>query len=223
MNKVLVLSHSAGFKHNYIPEAVKVIKLLGKQSGLFEVHATEDCEVLNEEALKKYAAILFVTTGELPISDQQKKAFIDVIKNGKGFIGIHNATDTFHKFAEYGRMLGGYFSGHPWTQEVIMKVEDQNHPATKHLPKSFSVKEEIYTFEEWNRDLTHVLISLDNSSVDLSKGNRRDNDYAFSWCHLYGKGRIFYTGFGHFIELWKEIWFRTHLLNGILWVMKINE
>ena len=223
MKRLLMVTHSAGFKHDYLPTATEVVKALGKRSGQFEVTATTECDLLNKDDLEKFDAVLFATTGELPISEQQKKDFIEAIKAGKAFIGVHNATDTFYKFPEYGEMIGGYFQGHPWTQEVLVKVEDRTHPSTKHLPMVFKVKEEVYTFKEWSRDRTHVLISLDNSSVDLSKGTREDNDYALCWCHTYGEARVFYTGFGHFKELWHEEWFQTHLLNGILWAMKQIE
>ena len=223
MKKLLMLTHSAGFKHDYLPTAREVIESLGKRSGLFEVYATEDCSVLNREDLKESDAVLFATTGELPVSEEQKRDLVGAIKAGKAFIGVHNATDTFYKFADYGKMIGGYFQAHPWTQEVVVKVEDKTHPSTKHLPDSFKVKEEVYTFKEWSRDKTNVLISLDNSSVDLSKGTRPDNDYAVCWWHTFGKGRVFYTGFGHFKELWHEEWFQKHLLNGILWAAKQIE
>jgi len=219
--KILMLTHSAGFKHDYLPVAVKTIEELGAESKEFEVVATEDCSLINEENLNTISALLFATTGELPMKEEQKVALIRFVKEGGGFVGVHNATDTFYKFPEYGEMLGGYFNGHPWTQEIVAKVEDNNHPATKHLPKSFKVKEEVYTFKNWSRNKTHVLISLDTSSVDLSRGNRVDNDYALSWCHEYGKGRVFYTAFGHFKEIWNEEWFRKHLLGGILWSMNI--
>ena len=223
MKKLLMLTHSAGFKHGYLPTASEVVKSLGEKSGLFEVHATEDCSVLNKKDLSRFDAVLFATTGELPISEEQKKEFLEAIKAGKAFIGVHNATDTFYGFADYGKMIGGYFQGHPWTQEVLANVEDRTHPSTRHLPESIKAKEEIYTFKEWSRDKTHVLISLDNSSVDLSKGTRPDNDYAICWWHTFGKARVFYTGFGHFIELWHEEWFQKHLLNGILWAMRQME
>lgn len=216
-----MLTHSAGFKHDYLPVAVKTIEELGAESKEFEVVTTEDCSLINEENLNTISALLFATTGELPMKEEQKVALIRFVKEGGGFVGVHNATDTFYKFPEYGEMLGGYFNGHPWTQEIVAKVEDNNHPATKHLPKSFKVKEEVYTFKNWSRNKTHVLISLDTSSVDLSRGNRVDNDYALSWCHEYGKGRVFYTAFGHFKEIWNEEWFRKHLLGGILWSMNI--
>jgi len=218
--KLLVLTHSAGFKHDYLPIAVKTLIEIGEENG-FNVFATDDCSIVNESFLRDFTAILFITTGELPMDEQQKKALISFVINGKGFIGVHNATDTFYQFPAYGEMIGGYFNGHPWTQEVVVKVEDNTHPSTKHLPERFKVKEEVYTFKNWSRSKTHVLISLDNSSVDLSKGTREDNDYALSWCHKYGEGRVFYTAFGHFQEIWGEKWFRRHLLGGILWAMKV--
>jgi len=223
MKNLLMITHSAGFKHDYLPIAKKVVKNLGLESGIFNVVATEDCNIINSEDLKKFDAILFATSGELPMTDKQKIDFISAIKSGKGFIGVHNAADTFYEFPEYGRMIGGYFNGHPWTQEVTVIVEDRTHPATRHLPEKFKVKEEVYTFKDWLRNKTRVLISLDSNSVDLSKGTRQDHDYALCWCHNYGKGRVFYTAFGHFKELWNEKWFRIHLLNGILWTMKLVE
>ena len=223
MKNLLMITHSAGFKHDYLPIAKKVVKNLGLESGIFSVVATEDCSIINFEDLKKFDAILFATSGELPMTDKQKIDFISAIKSGKGFIGVHNAADTFYEFPEYGRMIGGYFNGHPWTQEAMVMVEDRTHPATRHLPGKFKVKEEVYTFKDWSRNKTHVLISLDNNSVDLSKGTRQDHDYALCWRHNYGKGRVFYTAFGHFKELWNEKWFRFHLLNGILWTMKLVE
>jgi hypothetical protein len=221
MRKIMLLTHSAGFVHDYLPAAQRALQEIGKASGEFETMVYGECSQVKWNALKDdFRAIAFATTGELPMSDGDKRNLIEVIRSGVGFIGIHNATDTLYKFPEYGQMLGGYFSGHPWTQEIVVRVEDDKHPATEHLDKSFKVKEEVYTFRDWSRAKTHVLASLDNSSVDLGKGNRPDKDYALCWCHEFGKGRVFYTGFGHFPELWGEEWFRKHLLGGILWAMR---
>ncbi len=220
MSRLFVLTHSAGFRHSYISTAVEVLTKLGEHTGLFEVYATDECSELTRRMLEKCSAVLFLTTGNLPMSKEQKRALLNFIRNGGGFIGVHNATDTFYDFPEYGDMIGGYFNGHPWTQEVYVIVEDREHPSTKHLPERFKVLEEIYTFKNWSRDKTHVLISLDTTSVDLSKGTREDNDYALVWCHTYGRGRVFYTAFGHFTSLWREEWFQKHLLGGILWTMR---
>lgn len=222
MRRILTFTHSAGFRHSYIPTAVEVLVKLGERSGKFEVFATEEPVDFDPQQLKQYSAILFLTTGEPPFNEEQKRALIEFVRSGGGFVGVHNAADTFYSFKEYGEMLGGYFLAHPWTQVIRARVEDHDHPSTRHLPPAFETLEEVYTFKEWDRSRTHVLISLDNSSVDLSKGTRPDNDYALAWCHSYGSGRVFYTAFGHFTWLWRQEWFQKHLLGGILWAMGLE-
>jgi len=222
VRKVLVFTHSAGFRHSYIPTAVEVLVKLGERSGKFEALATEEPADFDPQQLGQYSAIVFLTTGELPFSEEQKRALLEFVRGGGGFVGVHNATDTFYSFREYGEMIGGYFAAHPWTQVVRVRVEDPNHPSTRHLPPTFEALEEVYTFRDWSRSRTHVLISLDNSSVDLSKGTRPDHDYALAWCHSYGRGRVFYTAFGHFTRTWRQEWFQRHLLGGLLWAMGLE-
>lgn len=218
MSKLLFLTHSAGFVHDYLPFAERTLTELGEESRLFDVDVFKDSREVRWSSIREeYDVVVFATTGELPMPEEDRRALIGAISSGLGFVGIHNATDTFYEFNDYGRMIGGYFAGHPWTQEVLVRVEDQKHPSTKHLQTKFKVKEEVYTFRDWSRERTHVLISLVNDSVDISKGNRPDNDYALCWCHEFGDGRVFYTAFGHFPELWGEKWFRHHILGGILW------
>jgi len=219
--KVLMSRHSEGWEHTYLPHAEVAIKKLGKESGLFDAVTTARSRLITAEELAKYDVLVFATTGELPLNEAQKKALLDFVRNGKGFVGIHNATDTFYKWPEYGEMVGGYFAAHPWTQEVTVKVEDTRHPATAMLGKSFKVFDEIYTFKSWDRKKTHVLMSLDNSSVDLSKGTRPDNDYAMGWWHDYGKGRVIYTALGHPDELWEQRWFLQHILACIKWAARL--
>ncbi len=219
--KVLYLTHSAGWKHEVLPLSQQILKQIGERSGAFEITATEDCSLLSRERLKEYDAVVFYTTGELPISDEQKDAFLDFIKSGKGFVGIHSATDTFYKWPEYGELIGGYFNGHPWHQDVTIKVEDQHHPATSHLEKSFTIKDEIYQMKNFSRDRVHVLMSLDTNSVNLTLPDvhRTDKDFALAWWREYGKGRVFYTALGHRPEVWQDERFQQHLLGALRWVM----
>lgn len=220
--KVLYLTHSAGFKHAVLPVSEEIFKELGVKTGAFEATVTQDCSLISKEGLKPFDAVIFYTTGELPISDEQKQALIDFVKSGKGFVGIHSATDTFYKWAEYGEMIGGYFDLHPWHQEVTVKVEDTKHPATKHLGASFKITDEIYQFKNFSRAHVRVLLSLDISSVDLTKKEvrRTDKDFALAWTRDYGKGRVFYTALGHRPEVWRDERFQKHLLGGLQWAMK---
>ena len=177
---------------------------------------------LSRERLKQYEAVVFYTTGELPISAEQKAAFLDFIKGGKGFVGIHSATDTFYKWPEYGEMIGGYFDKHPWHQEVTIKVEAPKHPATRHLGASFKLADEIYQFKDFSRARVNVLLSLDTGSVDLNRPgvHRADRDFALAWWRNYGRGRVFYTALGHRAEVWQDVRYQQHLLGALRWVMK---
>lgn len=209
--------HSEGFEHAYLPYAEVAIKSLAAESGLFEAVTTARSRLINEESLADFDVVVMATTGELGWSDEQKRAFLDFVRGGKGVVGIHNATDTFYEWPEYGELMGGYFAGHPWTQEVVVNVEDTEHPATQMLSESFKVYDEIYTFKSWDRSKTNVLMSLENGSVDVSKGNRDDDDYALGWYHNYGDGRVIYSGLGHPPELWQQRWFLDHVLACIKW------
>jgi type 1 glutamine amidotransferase len=219
--KVLYLTYSAGFKHEVLPLSEQILKQIGERSGAFEVTATQDCSVLSREGLRPYDAVVFYTTGELPISDAQKAAFLDFVRSGKGFVGIHSATDTFYKWPEYGELIGGYFDQHPWHQEVSINVEDQRNPATQHLGKTFKITDEIYQFRNFSRSRVHVLLSLDANSVDLNKPavHRTDRDFALAWWRNYGKGRVFYTALGHRSEVWEDKRYQQHLLGALRWAI----
>jgi type 1 glutamine amidotransferase len=223
--RVLFVTHSAGFRHQVVTRspdgslsfAEKQLQAAAKDR--FDVVATQDLGELGREKLKGYQAVVFYTTGELPIDVE---ALTDFVKAGGGFAGIHSATDTLYKSAPYGEMIGGYFDGHPWHEKVRIKVEDARHPATAHLGPSFEIADEIYQFRDWDRKKLHVLLSLDAGSVDLTKQGvkRADHDFGTSWTREHGKGRVFYTALGHREEVWADPRFLTHLVNGIAWTVR---
>src|SRR5437879_2768763 len=122
--KVLVVTVTKGFRHSSIPTAEKVLGELATRSGAFEVDYVrtdeEMAQKMTAEALKNYDGVIFAnTTGDLPLPDKQ--AFLDWIKSGKAFMGMHSATDTFrgHKpLDEYVEMIGGEFIHHGAQAEV---------------------------------------------------------------------------------------------------------
>lgn len=218
--RILYLTHSAGFKHEVLPLSEQILTDVGTRSGL-TVTATKDCSLISEQGLRGYDGVVFYTTGELPMDEAQKRALMEFVRGGKGFVGIHSATDTFYKWAEYGEMIGGYFDGHPWHQNVRVKVEDRQHPASSHLQDGFPINDEIYQFKNWSRDRVHVLLSLDPASVDAQKDGvkRTDRDFALAWTRTVGSGRMFYTALGHEPDVWRDPRFQQHLTGGIEWAI----
>ncbi len=223
--RVLFLTHSAGFTHPVVARVQRgqmahAERCLQRAAGpMFDLECTQDCGTITATNLARYAAVMFYTTGELPLADADKAALIAYVRGGGGFVGVHSATDTFYDFPAYGELIGGWFDGHPWHQEVRVRVEDRSHPTTFHLGETFEITDEIYQFKAWSRDRVHVLLSLTKDLTDLSKGKRTDGDYALSWCRDVEAGRMFYTALGHRPEVWEDRRFLTHLLAGMRWVM----
>jgi putative membrane-bound dehydrogenase-like protein len=231
---VLVYTVSAGFEHEVVhraaPEELSLVERtlvdLGKRTGDFEAVATRDAHEFNPTRLAQFDLVFFYTTGELPFSKDEREALLAFVRNGGAFAGSHCATDTFYELPEYGQMIGAYFDGHPWHQEVKVKVEDREHPATKHLGESFSIADEIYQMRApYDRSKLHVLLSLDTASVDLGVEavHRQDRDFALAWTKDFGKGRVFYTALGHRPEVWKDERFLAHLAGGFRWAMRVPE
>jgi type 1 glutamine amidotransferase len=222
LRKVLYVTQSAGFQHGVLPLSENVLREIGAASRAFEVTVAGDSSAVNHENLRDYDAIVFYTSGELPLSDSQKESLLDFVRSGKGFAGIHSASDTLYNWPEYGELLGGYFDGHPWHQEVAIETEDPVHAATRHLAPAFRITDEIYQFRSFIREQVHGLLRLDNNSVNLNVPgvNRSDGDFALAWTRSFGSGRVFYTALGHRDEVWQDKRFQRHLLNGIRWTMR---
>jgi type 1 glutamine amidotransferase len=210
--KVLVFSKTAKYHHKSIPKGIKAIMKLGEENG-FATDTTTNSMNFTAENLKQYSAVIFLSpTGDV-LNDEQQKAFEAYIKNGGGFVGIHSATDCEYDWAWYGNLVGAYFSSHPEQQEAVLKVTDQTHISTKHLPKEWKRKDEWYNFKFMN-----VLISIDETSYDAGKYKMGSN-HPMAWYHNYQGGRSFYTQLGHTDESYQEPLFLQHLLGGIKYAM----
>ncbi len=214
--RVLYVTHSAGFRHDSI--VVSRQSLQGFEG--LEVVATEDLSLISAESLANFDVVFFFTSGELTLSERQKQDLLAFVRDGKGFGGAHSATDTLYAWPDYGDLIGGYFDGHPWAQEAGIRIEDTEHPASRHLAPSFRIIEEFYQFRAWSRDRLRVLMTLDTSTVDLRAPgvNRTDGDFALAWVKNYGRGRVFYTALGHFDDTWRDPRFLTTIRNALLWL-----
>lgn len=179
----------------------------------------EHCGRINKDTLKNFDAVLFFTTGN-PLTKDELVDLETWVKAGGAFAGTHCATDTLYG-TTYGALVGGYFDGHPWHQKIKVKVEDPKHAAGTGFKDGDEITDEIYQFRDapYSRENLHIILSVDNSSIDVSKGKRKDQDYAIAWCQQIGKGRSFYTSLGHRKEVWKDARFQAHLLGGLKWTV----
>jgi len=187
---------------------------------------------LSPENLKHYDGVVFAsTTGDLPIPDKQ--GFLDWIKAGHAFIGIHAASDTFHGWPEYIDMLGGEFMKHGKQVGVECLNEDAANPADAHLGKSWTIQqEEIYQFKSYDPTKVHDLLIMDKHPETGAAGH-----FAVSWCKPYGDGKVFYTSLGHREDLIDSDptmkdrkndaaiskAYQQHVLGGIEWALGLKK
>ncbi len=208
--RVLMLTATAGFRHDAIDTARTVMTSLASAQG-FTVTATETFDRFTAAGLADVDVIMFaLTSGELPLTAAQRAAVIAAVNGGKGFIGIHSATDTLYEFPEYGRLVGAYFREHPWTQQGRVIVEEPAHPAAG-TRDAFTLEEEFYTFRENPRGRVQVLMRLDAASVGAS------GDYPLVWVQSFGTGRAYYNALGHFPATWRDARFQAQLTAAIRW------
>ena len=139
------------------------VKKLGQENG-FAVDATEDARVFTENQLKRYRAVVFLSTTGDVLDTAQQGAFERYIQAGGGYAGVHAASDTEYTWNWYGGLVGAYFSGHPDPQSATVEVADHAHPSTKHLPARWTRSDEWYNFQSNPRGKVHVLATLDETT-----------------------------------------------------------
>ena len=222
------------FQHDSISHALATMERLGHDSGAYEMYIRTDSQLITKQAipaparntrnLDYFDAIFYFGTGD-NLTAAQKKDLITFVKDeGKGFVGAHTGDDAFFEWPEFGEMIGGYFDNHPWGQfDAPVNVEDQGFPAMKHFPLKFTIHDEIYQHKAFDRGKVRVLASLDASKLDYTKPNihRTDRDFAVAWAKMYGKGRVFYSSFGHAPETWDDPQVQKMYFEATRWALRL--
>src|SRR5450432_1358528 len=166
---------------------------------------SEDVGVFTTASLAPFGAIVLVDTTGMPLGDPGTAALDALaafVKAGGGLVGIHAATATTYDVTlPYVPLLGARFVAHPGDVHTTTCFRLGTHPAVTQLPPSFSMLDEIFTF--------------DNRRAD---GEAR---LPIAWHHVEGAGRVFNTAFGHPLELWTPdgLLLKQHVLPGILWTL----
>ncbi len=227
--KILVISQSQGYYHRATPLAETLFKLVQEQNQGYSFVFSSNQEDYRAEKLKQVAAIVCNNnTGihEILKDPEIRKDVINFVEQGGGLMAVHGAADG--GWLEYNLMIGCRFVGHPWGsgEEHPFVNEQPNHPLSQAFgPGTFRTKDEIYVsnMESFDREKFKVLVSMDLSdTVTASKpegnANRKDSDYSVSHIGAFGKGRIFYTSFGHADSIFTDQRMISHYLSGLQYV-----
>ncbi len=246
--KVLVFSKTNGFRHGSIATGKIALAEMGRKTGAFEAVISDDLAEFETDNLKKYDAVCFLSTTmnvfsphpkELEkLSSAEKEAAVKrdaqlkenlmaFIKAGRGFVGIHAATDTCYEWSEYGKMINGYFDGHPWTADTMVSVKvepgQEKHPLVAMFEgQNQEFKEEIYQLKDpYDSKAVHMLLRLDTEKTDMTRQGikRTDGDFGISWARHWEKGRVFYSSLGHNHDMYWNPKVVRHYLAGIQWAL----
>jgi uncharacterized protein len=246
--KILFFSKSSGFEHSVISYkqgqpswAEKTLLELGTANN-WEFTFSKDGSKFSKDYLAQFDAVFFYTTGNLlepgtdanpPMSAEGKQALLDYVKAGKGFVGSHSASDTFHtdneakkgpeRFRNHGeqadpyvKFLGAEFIRHGAQQVAKNRVVDPKFPGFEKLGAEYSLQEEWYSLKDFRKDI-HVLSVIDSPAM---KGKEYERPpFPTTWARKEGDGRVFYTAMGHREDVWTNPLFRDIIVGGLKWAM----
>jgi len=246
--KLLIFSVTNGFRHASIATGKLALTEMGKATGAYETVVSDSLDNFEKDAIGGFDAICFLSTTQdvfMPhpslrkdLSPEDLKAaeeraarlkenFMAYVKSGGGFVGIHAATDTLYEWEEYGRMINGYFDGHPWNANtpVSIKVEpgQESHPLVAMFEgENVNFPEEIYQLRApYDSKSVHMLLRLDTDKTDMTLNGikREDKDFGVAWARNWGEGRVFYCSLGHNHEMFWHPKVLRHYLAGIQWAI----
>ncbi|MBJ2173541.1 ThuA domain-containing protein [Aureibaculum sp. A20] len=228
---VLLITETAGWHHESIPNGITAINELAATHN-FKVVRQQEAIKITEDGLKNMDAVIFLNTTANIFDDSEQKAFENFIKSGKGYVGIHAASDTEYDWEWYTQLVGRMFHIHPVIQTAKLNIINHNFPGLEHFPNELLWTDEWYEFGEEKVSDLNYLITVDENyyspaatwkNRDMDKnGNMVDrtgkgmgNFHPISWYHEFDGGRSFYTALGHIEKVYENQWFKDHLYGGI--------
>jgi uncharacterized protein len=161
---------------------------------------TDKLSDINPTNLAKYDALAIYANWP-KITPQAEKAMIEFVQGGKGLVPIHCASFCFQNSPEYIRIVGGQFKSHG-TGDFETTIVAPNHPIMRSF-EPFKTWDETYVHDKHNPEGRTVLQVRENEP--------------WTWVRNEGKGRVFYTAYGHDERTWSKPGFHELLFRGIVW------
>jgi putative membrane-bound dehydrogenase-like protein len=198
--------------HKPAERVPQIMAALGPKG--FNFTYTDNLTDLNAETLNKYDALMLFANWD-SIQPQQAKALLDFVASGKGFIPVHCASYCFRNNPEVVKLMGGQFWRHTWDtiQPVWVKPE---HPAVAGV-KPFKTVDETYLHTHLQPD--NIVLTERTVQKDQEKDKPGLANEPYTWVRTHGKGRVFYTAYGHDERTWAVPGFHDLLEKGILWAV----
>lgn len=220
--KALLVTTTKGWHHESLHAGVLAIQQLGVKN-FFDVTLWENPNGFNDKYLEQFQVIIFLnTTGDI-FDTAQQKVMERFIRGGKGFVGIHSASDTEYDWDWYTKLVGRMFHIHPAIQTAKLKVLDAKFPGLQDFADGKLWTDEWYDFTPEKTSGLNYILSVDETTYNpkVSWGAKKSDGmgamHPISWYHNYDGGRAFYTALGHIPVIFSDQAFLSHVYAGILW------
>ena len=205
--EVLFLGHSSDHhpSRKYAPWLATALFPSG-----INITYTEELRDLNIENLNKYDGLVIYANHDY-LTPVQENALRQFVERGKGLIPLHSATGCFGNSDWYINTVGGQFASHG-TGDFKGAIVNASHPVMDDL-QEFTTWDETYVHQRLNPDITVLMERVED-------GHREP----YTWVREEGKGRVFYTAYGHNDSTWTNAGFLKLVENGVHWALgdKVN-
>lgn len=220
--KVLLFTRTMGWHHESIKDGVEAFQKLAERH-FFDMEWQENADWFTDEKLKTYDVIVFLnTTGDI-LNEAQQAAMQRFIQSGKGFVGIHSASDTEYNWEWYTRLVGRMFVSHPAIQTARLHPVNRKFMGMSNFQSPHWFTDEWYILTPEKQSGLTYLLEIDESSYfpgnptkDYPQGGM-NGKHPISWFHEYDGGRSFYTAIGHLPGVYGDPVFLDHLFGGLYW------
>lgn len=248
--RVLYFTKSSGWEHDVIRQtnnspsySEKILTTLGAKHDI-QFTFSKDGSLFSPAYLAQFDVVLFYTSGDLTSTGNDRhpgltttglEALFNYVAGGKGLVGLHSASDTFHtnergggnnpvklpRYKNYGegadryiKMLGGEFIRHGPQQVAKASVVDPKFPGFGGIGAEINVNEEWYVLKEFPSDL-HVLLVM--NTAGMQGGDYLRPNFPLAWVRPYGQGRVGYNAMGHREDVWDSAHFQSMLIGMLQW------
>ncbi len=167
---------------------------------------TTDLKDLNSENLSKYDGLVIYSNHDY-LAPEQEQAMREFVESGKGLIPLHSASGCFKNSEWYIKTIGGQFKSHG-IGSFKAAIVNPKHPVMQGVPEFTTSWDETYIHQNLNLDMAVLM-------------TRQEGDRAepYTWVRNQGKGRVFYTAYGHNDSTWTNPGFEKLVNNGVKWAI----
>ena len=220
--KALLVTTTRGWHHESIHAGVLAIQQLATKH-YFQVDLLEDNNGFTDKTLENYQVVIFLnTTGDI-FNEQEQKVMERFIQSGKGFMGIHSASDTEYDWAWYNKLVGRMFVIHPSIQSARLNVLDASFPGLEGFANKKQWTDEWYEFGPDKVEGLKTILAIDESTYNPNVqwgskiGKGMGVFHPIAWYHKFDGGRSFYTNLGHLPTDFSDQTYLNHIVAGIIW------